>query len=229
MSLLAAFQASLLRPASSSEGPSLSIAYDPQTMRQDAAITLPGFASLVAASTYTLEFWITPTGVNGTCFVISSNRNYERFSSHIPFDGIIYYDSGNPELSRGRLTIGYSGAYTGVATHFVMQANFQTLEQRILINGQAVVSRTAPSASALTYDRLVNVAEDLVLTYQQGAMGEVRYWSAYRTPQQIQATMSRALDSAWPDLLGVWRCDERGPTGTQVTDRSGNDHHGVIS
>ena len=200
-------------------------------MAQNAQITLTNFARLMGSGTYTFEFWMAPAGNTGTAYSAQIGDGQDnRFSSHIPYDGTIFFDSGviSAPGAAGRLTLGGPAGFYSGFHHIVYQNDFENNFRRVYIDG---ILRASANVAPIPYvgDYGNGAPNSLYLTNQQGPMGEVRYWNYARTQQQIQDTMNASFSGGRPGLLGCWRCDERGPSGTVVLDRSGNNRHGIIS
>ncbi len=62
--------------------------------------------------------------------------------------------------------------------------------------------------------------------FYRGVMDEVRLWNVTRTPEEIQATMNRALSGNEPGLVGYWKFNEGG--GQQLVDSSTRGNHGWL-
>ncbi|MCW5554049.1 MAG: response regulator [Verrucomicrobiae bacterium] len=58
-----------------------------------------------------------------------------------------------------------------------------------------------------------------------GQMDEVRIWDHARTPEQIQASMSRQLTGTEPGLVGLWNFNDPANAGRDATT---NNHHGTL-
>jgi len=50
--------------------------------------------------------------------------------------------------------------------------------------------------------------QDGDVKWWRGYMDEVRFWGAFRTPEQIMESMNMAIDSSTADLLAYYHCDE---------------------
>jgi hypothetical protein len=196
-------------------------------MLQVAAITLTNFGYQVGNSTYTYEFWLQCTGA-GVSPYTTSYSGYNRFAAHMPYNGAWYYDNGGIDnLGRIQYTPPNPATFWTQRHHFAVQADYEHDVRRLFVDGVLVMEvfghpNTYPETSRSGPDHLL-------LTGEQGGMGEVRYWNYIRTPEQIQAAMNLSLNGPQPGLLGCWRCDERGGTGTVIQDRSGFGRHGFIS
>lgn len=224
-----ALQASLLRgaPVPPGTGPGPPPIPWTSQMVQASPIYMPDFARYIGRDTHTLEFWISSFGVDGNCYYTTLS-GYARYSCHFPYGDTIYFDCANP--AQGRLTTYYPRAtFQNTLHHTALQLNYATGEQRIILDGVVVATQIVPPADIenVRYSP-GNTTDHFIIPAQQALMGEVRYWTTYRTIEQIQQFKNQSFSSGAPGLLGCWRCDERGPAGTLVQDRSGNDFHGLI-
>jgi hypothetical protein len=192
-------------------------------MSQQSLIVLPAFAGVIAKGEYTWEFWMYVAGVNGTAFH-NANIAYTRFSAHIPYDGIFYYDSGSQE--GGRLMFGPDGSFYYQWRHIAMTFGGSPVVQKLYVDGVLKAQKAHASlANGMYLPSNPDPSEAMYLTGQQGPMGEVRYWDHVRSPAQINALKDFSVQGPTPGLVAAWRCNERG-TNVQIVDRSGNNYHG---
>lgn len=195
-------------------------------MLQNALISIPDFSQVIEGS-FTLEFHFRLTTNFNAAYVAEGRNVFQLLGNYY---GYFVWDSG--EIPAGRVatnelppTFGYGGT-----SHIALVSDADTLTRYIYIDGQLIYTQgVSSSESARFISNGYGGSNTLTLTNYAGPMGEVRYWAKVRSQAEIQDTMTSTLSGYYPSLLGCWRCDERGPSGTQVRDRSGNNYHGFIS
>lgn len=195
-------------------------------MMQNALINIPDFSQVIEGS-FTLEFHFR-LAANFNAVYTAEGRNVFQLLGN--YYGYFVWDSG--EIPAGRVaTNELPGTFgNGGTNHIALVSDADTLTRYIYIDGQLIYTQgVSSSESARFISNGYGGSNNFAFTNYAGPMGEVRYWAKVRSQAEIQDTMNSTLSGYYPTLLGCWRCDERGPIGTQVRDRSGNNYHGFIS
>ncbi|MDF7813598.1 LamG-like jellyroll fold domain-containing protein [Hymenobacter sp. YC55] len=192
-------------------------------MQQQSGIRVENVLQILGRTSYTLEFWYTPTGANGYAYMNpDADFNTVRFSAHLPYGGTLYFDTGNSSAPTGRLQFGMPAGFVGSPHHIAFVVDFERSKRTVYIDGGERYS----VAGCEPY--IVQDPYPLDFPANQGTVGEVRYWNYARSLEQINELKDFSISDKTPGLQMCLRMDERGPSGTKIIDRSGYARHGRI-
>ncbi|UOR06730.1 LamG domain-containing protein [Hymenobacter aerilatus] len=201
------------------------VAWSPAFTQNGAILAPARIGEVLGTSSYTFECWLYTTFQDGFSWVGGYDDVRNRFSSHIPFQGRIYFDSGDI-TNGGRMEFGYFAQLIQTWNHIAVQVDTATNQMRFYLNGELYYQQTGISLRLPTND------VPFVFGYQgQSYLSEIRYWDLIRTPQQLKADMAISYGNGVgrTGLRFCWRGNETGETGTLVRDRSGNNLHALLN